>query len=114
MVTDSTHAMNLGLAAGALGAIPAAIAAGMVITPRFGSVMRWSALLYCASLIVVAAAQLLGAGHPTQRALILAAATLMGFVLALPFARLIPGGRPLRIGVTAVLGFAGTRWPCPR
>lgn len=59
MVTDATHAMNLGLAA-----IPATIAAGVVLTPRFGSVMRWSALLCCASLIVEAAAQFLGAGIP--------------------------------------------------
>lgn len=106
-VNDSTHAMNLGLAAGALAAIPATIAAGTVLTPRFGSVMRWSTLLCCASLIVVAAAQFLGAGHPNQWPLILAAATLMGFAAALPFGRLIPGGRTLRIGVTAMFGFAG-------
>lgn len=105
---DSTRAMNLGLAAGALAAIPATVAAGMMLTPRFGSVMRWSALTCCASLIVEAAAQLLGAGHPTQWPLILVAATLMGFAVALPFGRLIPGGRSLRIGVTAMLGFAGS------
>ncbi|MET3923329.1 hypothetical protein ABIB26_004290 [Arthrobacter sp. UYEF20] len=92
MVTDSTHAMNLGLAAGALAAIPAAIAAGMVLTPRFGSVMHWSALLCCASLVVEAAAQLLGAGHPTQWPLILAAASLMGFAVALPSDDSFPEG----------------------
>jgi hypothetical protein len=107
MIIDSTRAMNLGLAGGALAAIPVSLAAGMVLTPRFGSVMRWSALLCCVSLIVVAIAQLLGAGHPTQWPLILTAATLMGFALALPFERLVPGARPLRISVTAVLGLAG-------
>jgi hypothetical protein len=108
MVTDSTHAMNLGLAAGALAAIPATIAAGIVLTPRCGSVMRWSALICCASLLVAAAAQLLGAGHPGQWPLVLAAATLLGFAVALPFGRLIPGGRPLRIGTTAAFGLAGS------
>lgn len=58
--------------------------------------------------IVVAAAQFLGAGHPVQWPLILAAATLMGFAAALPFGRLIPGGRALRMGVTGMLGFAGS------
>ena len=105
---DSTRAMNLGLAAGALAAIPATVAAGIMLTPRFGSVMRWSALTCCASLIVEAAAQLLGAGHPAQWPLTLVAATLMGFAVALPFGRLIPGGRSLRAGVTAMLGFAGS------
>ncbi|WP_232085354.1 hypothetical protein [Arthrobacter sp. SO5] len=108
MVKDSTHAMNLGLAAGALAAIPATIAAGTVLTPRFGGVMRWSALLCSASLIVVAAAQFLGAGHPNQWPLILAAAVLMGFAVALPFGRLVPGGSALRVGVTAMFGFAGS------
>lgn len=108
MVKDSTHAMNLGLAVGALAAIPATIAAGTVLTPRFGGVMRWSALLCCASLIVVAAAQFLGAGHPNQWPLILAAAVLMGFAVALPFGRLIPGGSALRVGVTTMFGFAGS------
>jgi hypothetical protein len=108
MVRDSTQAMNLGLAAGALAAIPATVAAGIMLTHRFGSVMRWSAVICCASLIVEAAAQLLGAGHPTQWPLILIAATLMGFAAALPFGRLIPGRRSLRIGVTAMLGFAGS------
>jgi cytochrome c-type biogenesis protein CcmF len=108
MITDSTHAMNLGLAGGALAAIPVSLAGAMVLTPRFGSVMRWSALLCCVSLIVVAIAQLLGAGNPTQWPLILAAATLMGFAVALPFGRLVLGARPVRIGVTAVLGLAGS------
>ena len=108
MVTDSTHAMNLGLAAGALAAIPATIAAGIMLTPRFGAFMRWSALICCASLLLEAAAQLLGAGHATQWPLTLAAATLMGFALALPFGRLIPGRRSLRIGVTVMLGLAGS------
>ena len=108
MVNDSTHAMNLGLAAGALAAIPATIAAGSVLAPRFGSVMRWSVLLCCASLLGVAAAQFLGAGHPNQWPLILVAATLMGFAVSLPFGRLIPGSRALRIVVTAMFGFAGS------
>ncbi|MEC5178996.1 hypothetical protein [Arthrobacter sp. CG_A4] len=108
MVTDSTHAMNLGLAAGALAAIPATIAAGIMLTPRFGAVMRWSALICCASLLLEAAAQLLGAGHTTQWPLTLAAATLMGFAIALPFGRLLPGGRSLRLGVTVMLGLAGS------
>lgn len=107
-VNDPTRAMNIGLAAGALAAVPAALAAGMVLAPRFGSVMRGSALLCCAALIVVSAAQFLGAAHPAQWPLILAAATLAGFAVALPFGRLIPGGRGLRLGLTAVFGFAGS------
>ncbi|MBG0739355.1 hypothetical protein IV500_08125 [Paeniglutamicibacter antarcticus] len=107
-VTDSTHAMNLGLAAGALAAIPAVIAAGMVLTLRFGVVIRWSALLCCGSLVMETAAQLLGAGHSSQWPLTLAAAALMGFVIALPFSRLLPGRNSLRISVTTVLGLAGS------
>jgi hypothetical protein len=108
MALSSTRAMNLGLAAGALAAIPATVAAGIMLIPRFGSVMRWAAVICCASLIVEAVAQLLGAGHPTQWPLILVAATLMGFAVALPFGRLIPGGRSVRFGVTAMLGLAAS------
>lgn len=107
-VTDSTHAMNLGLAAGALATIPAAVAAGVVLHARFGSVMPWSPLLCCAGLVVAAAAQFLGAGHPAQWPLTLAAATLMGFAVALPFGRLVRGGRALRSGVTALFGLAAS------
>ena len=108
MVTDSTHAMNLGLAAGALAALPATIAAGVVLTPRFGRVMRWSALLCCASLLVAAAAQLLGAGHPAQWPLVLLAAVLTGFAVAGPSGHFIPGGPSLRFGVATLLGLAAS------
>ena len=108
MVTDATHAMNLGLAAGALAAVPATIAAGVVLTPRFGRVMRWSALLCCASLFVTAAAQLLGAGHPAQWPLVLLAAVLMGFAVAAPFGQFIPGGPSVRFGVATLLGLAAS------
>ena len=107
-VIDSTGAMNLGLAFGALAAIPVTLAAGIALTPRLGSIVRWSVFLCCASLVLESAAQFLGAGHPTQWPLILAAATLMGFALALPFGRLIPGGPSLRIVVAALLGLAGS------
>ena len=32
----------------------------------------------------------------------------MGLAVALPFGRLIPGGRALRMGLTGMLGFAGS------
>ncbi|ALV47120.1 hypothetical protein MB46_18125 [Arthrobacter alpinus] len=76
-VTDSTRAMNLGLAGGALAAIPTAIATGMVLALRHGAVMRWSAFLCCVGLVVEAAAQFLGAGHSSQWPLTLSAAALM-------------------------------------
>lgn len=107
-VTDSTHAMNLGLAAGAVAAIPATLAAGILFTPRFGSIMRWSVSVCCVSLVLASAGQLHGAGHPTQWPLILAAATLMGFAVALPLGRFVPGGTLLRAGVTALLGLAAS------
>ncbi len=107
-VTDSTRAMNLGLAAGALAAIPTAIATGMVLALRHGAVMRWSGFLCGVGLVVEAVAQFLGVGHPSQWPLTLAAAALMGFAIALPFGRLIPGRSSLRMGMTAVLGLAGS------
>ena len=107
-VNDSTHAMNLGLAAGALAAIPVAIAAGMLLTPRCGRVMRWSALLLCTGLALEAAAQLAGAGHALQWPMTLAAAVLLGFAMALPVGGMITSKRSLRLGLTVMLGLAGS------
>ena len=105
---DSTHAMNLGMAAGALAAIPAVVVAGILLTPRYGAVLRWSALACCASLVMEATAQNFGAGHPLQWPVVLVAAMLMGITIALPLGALIPGRSSLRIGMTAVLCLAGS------
>lgn len=106
-VTDSTHAMNLGLATGALAAIPMVIAAGMVFTPRYGVLMRWSVLICCASLLVEATAQFLGVDHSLQWPLTGVAAGLLGFAIALPFGRIFSGRLSLRIGGITALGLAG-------
>ena len=107
LAADATRAMNLGLAAGALAAIPAVIAAGVVLVPRLGAVMSWAAALLCAGLLMEAAAQLTGSGDPAQWPLTLAAALSAGFALSLSCGRLIPDGRFLRTGTTVLLGFAG-------
>lgn len=109
-VADSTHAMNLGLAAGALAAMPVVIALGMVLRPRFGTSMRWSTLLLCAGLAMEFAAQMAGAGHSLQWPLTLLAATLAGFSLAVPIARFVSAKAPARIAVAMALGLAGA---CP-
>lgn len=106
-VGDSTHAMNLGLAAGAIAAMPVVIALGMVLTPRFGTIMRCSALLLCAGLAMEFAAQIAGAGHSLQWPLTLVAAVLAGFSIAVPIARFVSSRAPARIAVATALGLAG-------
>lgn len=106
--TDATHAMNLGLGAGALAALPAAVAAGAVLAARYGALLLWSTLLLCAGLVLEATAQFLGAGHPSQWSFTLAAAAATGFALVLPYGRLIRGGPFLRIGTTILLGLAAS------
>ncbi len=105
-VEDSTHAMNLGLAAGAVAGIPAAAAAGAVLVPRFGAVMRISALLLCLGLAVVAAAQFAGAGHELQWPLMLLAALMAGFAFALPISRIVTDKLPACMSLSAALGLA--------
>lgn len=107
-VTDSTHAMNLGLAAGALAAIPAAVAAGVIFTPRFGKIMRWAVLLLSAALAVEAAAQFAGAGHPLQWPMTVAAAVMLSLSFALPVSGLVSSKPAVRFGVAAALGLAGS------
>lgn len=107
-VRDSTHAMNLGLAAGALAAIPAAVAGGTILSARFGRVAHGSAFLCCAGLVVVAAAHFHGSGHPRQWPLILVAAVLVGFAIALPFRRLVPVGRVALVALTILFGLAAS------
>lgn len=107
-VTDSTHAMNLGLAPGALVAIPVAVAGAMILAPRFGKIMRWSALLLCMALAVEAAAQLAGAGHPLQWPLTVAAGVMLSLAFALPISRLVSTKPAVRIGVAVALGLAGS------
>ncbi len=107
-ITDSTHAMNLGLAAGALAAIPVAMAAGVIFTPRFGKSMRWAVLLLSAALAVEAAAQFAGAGHPLQWPMTVAAAVMLSLSFALPVSGLISSKPVVRIGVAAALGLAGS------
>ncbi|WP_104109227.1 hypothetical protein [Arthrobacter sp. N199823] len=105
-VRDSSHAMNLGLAAGALAAMLVVIALAMVLRPRFGTIMRWSALLLCAGLAMESAAQIAGAGHSLQWPLTLLAAVLAGFAVAVPIARFVSAKPPVRIAVAMALGLA--------
>jgi len=105
---DSTAAMNLGLAAGALNAVPLVIALGAVLMPRYGRAVLVSVVLAVASLLVEAGAQLAGAGHPSQWPLTLAAGVCLGFALVLPFGRLMPGSLPLRACATAGGGLAAS------
>ena len=108
LAADSTAAMNLGLAAGALNAVPLTAAVGMVLYPSVGRVTLWAAVLAAGSLLAEAGAQLAGAGDPAQWPLSLAAGILFGFALALPFARLIPGSALMRTGATAGVGLAAS------
>ncbi|VXC65123.1 membrane hypothetical protein [Arthrobacter sp. 9V] len=108
LATDSTNAMNLGLGYGALASIPLLVLAGKVLAPRLGPTTPWTVLLGCAAMGVQGVAQLLGAGHPLQWNGILIAATLMGFSIALPWGRLVTGGRFTRIAVVALMGLAAS------
>lgn len=107
-VTNSTHAMNLGLAYGAFAAIPLLVLAGGVLAPRLGPTTPWAALLSSAAMAVEGFAQLLGAGHPSQWPATLVAALLMGFAIALPLGRLVIGGRFTRIAVVTLMGLAAS------
>ncbi|WP_419200927.1 hypothetical protein [Paenarthrobacter nitroguajacolicus] len=106
MVTNSTHAMNLGLAYGAFISIPLLVLAGLVLAQRLGPVMPWSVALGCAAMAAQGFAQLLGAGHPSQWPSTVVAATLIGFAIALPLGRLVVAGRFARIAVVALMGLA--------
>lgn len=108
IATDSTHAMNLGLAYGAFASIPLLVLAGRVLAPRLGPTTPWSVLLGCASMVVQGCAQLLGAGHTLQWNGILIAATLMGFAIALPLGGFVAGGRLTRVTVVAMMGLAAS------
>ncbi|PRB44979.1 hypothetical protein CQ020_01885 [Arthrobacter sp. MYb23] len=108
MVTDSTHAMNLGLAYGAFASIPLLLLAGRALAARLGPTMPWPVLLGCSAMGVQGFAQLLGAGHVLQWNGILIAATLMGFAIALPLGRWVAGGRFTRIAVVALMGLAAS------
>lgn len=107
-VRDTTHAMNLGLAAGALVAIPVTAAAGILLRPRVGRSIIWSALLFSGSLMLGAGAQLAGAGSPAQWPLSLAAGVLAGFAIALPFGRFVADPPALRFAVVLLAGFAAS------
>lgn len=106
LAEDSTAAMNLGLAAGALNAVPLTVAAGIVLRPRLGRVIRWTVLLMSGGLLAEAAAQFAGVGHPWQWPLTLTGGILLGFGFAVPLARLAPGSPLLRFSVTAGAGLA--------
>ncbi|MER2135979.1 MAG: hypothetical protein ABS910_15010 [Arthrobacter sp.] len=108
LAADSTAAMNLGLAAGALNAVPVVVALGAVLMPRHGRVILVSVVLAVASLFAAAGAQLAGAGHPSQWPLSVAAGACLGFALVLPFARLLPVSLPLRVCATAGAGLAAS------
>ena len=106
LAADPTAAMNLGLAAGALNAVPLTVAAGMLLLPWLGSVIRWTVLLMCCGFLFEAAAQFAGAGHPWQWPLTLAGAVLLGCGIVLPFGRFVPGPALLRLGVMVGGGLA--------
>ncbi|WP_309074453.1 hypothetical protein [Paenarthrobacter sp.] len=108
MVTNSTHAMNLGLSYGAFASVPLLVLAGWVLATRLGSTTPWAVLLACTAMAAQAFAQLLGAGHPAQWPATLVAATLMGFAIALPLGRLVTVGRFGRIGVVILMGLAAS------
>lgn len=112
-VSDATHAMNLGLGFGAFAGIPLLMIVGHVLAQRLGATAPWVVLLGCASLAAEGAAQLLGAGHPWQWPAVVAAATLMGFAIALPFGRLVAGSRYARIGVIILMGLAASTLGLP-
>lgn len=105
---DSTHAMNLGLAAGALAAIPIVFAYGMTLFQRYGAFFLAATLICCGSLVLESAAQTMGADHLMQWPLTLASALLMGTALALPSGRLFPGRGSFRIGVRVALALAAS------
>ncbi|MCC3267564.1 hypothetical protein [Arthrobacter gengyunqii] len=102
LAADSTAAMNLGLAAGALNAVVLTAAVGMVLLPRVGGVLRWTVLLVSGGLLSEAAAQFAGVGHPWQWPLTLIGGILLGFGFVLPLAQLVPGPPLLRL--SAALG----------
>ncbi|MCC3270851.1 hypothetical protein MUG94_01280 [Arthrobacter gengyunqii] len=102
LATDSTAAMNLGLAAGALNAVVLTAAVGMVLLPRVGGVLHWTVLLVSGGLLSEAAAQFAGVGHPWQWPLTLIGGILLGFGFVLPLAQLVPGPPLLRL--SAALG----------
>ena len=106
LAADSTAAMNLGLAAGALNAVPVVIALGAVLMPRHGRIIVISVVLAVAGLLLEAGAQFAGAGHASQWPLTVAAGVCLGFALVLPFARLVPGTLPVRICAAAGAGLA--------
>lgn len=106
LAADSTAAMNLGLAAGALNAAPVAVAVGAVLLPRHGRIILASMALAVAGLLLEAGAQFAGAGNASQWPLTLAAGVCLGFALVLPFARFLPGAPALRTCATAGAGLA--------
>ncbi|PYH00596.1 hypothetical protein CVV67_08665 [Arthrobacter stackebrandtii] len=105
--SDSTHAMNLGLAAGALAAMPLVVSAALMLAPRFGKVMWISAALLGAGLVVASASQLSGAGSSLQWPLILLAAVLGSLAFALPVSGLLSIRPAVRLAIGIALGLAG-------
>jgi hypothetical protein len=93
---DGTQAMNLGLSAGSLAAIPLAVASGIAVTRRRGAWLWAPTAALIAALVAASAGQFAGAGHPLQRPLILTSAAGLGIAVALVFSRVLPGGRAVR------------------
>lgn len=102
---DGTQAMNLGLAAGSLVAIPVALAFGVVVTRRGAWFWQptWAAI---AALVAVSAGQFAGAGHPLQWPLILASAASLGIGAAFVVSRMLPGGPVIRSIATVAISVA--------
>ncbi|GAB7192578.1 hypothetical protein NUM3379_32870 [Kineococcus sp. NUM-3379] len=102
----SLPAMNAGLAAGALAALPLVLAAGLLAASRWGRRAAASAAAVAAALVVVCAAQLQGPAGPFGT--LLAASFLVGVVAVVPLASRLPGGRAGRGGVAALVAVAAS------
>jgi hypothetical protein len=103
---DGTRAMNVGLAAGALAAIPLVLGAGISLAQRLGWRVWLPASALIAALVVVSAGQFAGAGHPMQWPLMLTAAGCLGIGAALVLSRWLPGSRVVRSILTLAAGAA--------
>jgi hypothetical protein len=107
---DGTRAMNVGLAAGALSAIPLVLGAGIALAQRLGARVWLLASALIAALVVVSVGQFAGTGHPMQWPLILAAAGCLGIGIGIGaaplLARWLPGSRVVRSVLTVAVSAA--------
>lgn len=107
---DGTQAMNAGLSAGAVAAVPLVLALGIIVANRFGAWMWVAAGSGLLALGFVAAAQGVGAGNSMQWPLSIGAAVGIGLVTAVVLTRALPHrGLPrVLLGIGVGVGTAGT------